>query len=128
VISEAIAWMNSMTELAVVEEAVRLLVHDRRTLILQARKKAGEQVGFIQRQKINGKIVEQPCNGVVKELKNGYAIIEVVSPIRFATRLVQVDYPLVRDPYQIVEKTLTGLSDGQDQDPEADGGFSFPVG
>ena len=130
-ISDSIKAISSMTEMAVVERAIADLIKKRREDILKERKKTGGQVGFIQRQRIDKKIVQQMCNATVKDVKNGYGFVEVVAPIRWAGRLVQVDMGLLREPFNIVDKVMTELTDDgcePDSDPSDGNPLPIPLG
>ena len=113
-ISDSLEGVTSMTEMHEVEEALRVLIRKRRTVILNERKKTGGQVGFVQRQKIRGKIVEQACNGNEKDVKGDYAYIDVVAPIRFTGRRVQSDMARQIGPFEIVEN-ITQEPDNGDE-------------
>ncbi len=126
-ISDSLECVNSMTEMYEVEEALRILIRKRRTSILMDRKKVCGQVGFVQRQKIRGKIVEQACNGTVKDVKGDYAYIDVVAPIRFTGRLVQIDMALLREPFEIVEKIEQEPEYGDEEESGPGDGNPLPV-
>lgn len=127
-ISEGIEIIDSMSEMAELEEAVRFLIRRRRTAILLARKASGAQVGFVQRKRIRGKVIEQACNGTVEDVKGEYAYVKVVAPIRFATALIQIEMPLLRDPFLIVEKIYVEADDGQDEESDGSGPLPVPLG
>lgn len=127
-ISEGLSAITTIGEMAVVEDALKRLIRKQRTAILLRFKKDGTQVGFIQRQKIEGKIVEQKVNGTIKDVKGDYAYVDVVAPIRFAGSLVQIDMGLLHDRFEIVEKVKTELTRGPEDDGAGPGdGNPLPI-
>ena len=113
---DVIQSVSSLNDLTVIQDAVEGLINKRREQILRQKLTAGQQVGMIAERGRGSKKTRHPVNGVVKEVKNGRAIIVISAPVRHSGTRCRAPFQLICDAFDLSKKKE--LIFAQEEEPQ----------
>lgn len=112
--------VSTLNDLTVIEEAFERLLNERREQILRQKLSAGQQVGMVAKKGRGDRQTSLPVNGVVKEVRNGKAIIVISAPVKHSGTKCRAPYQLICDAFDLTKKKETIFAEEEEPQFEDD--------